>query len=191
MRLSHASTRPGNADLDAQSVVEKWVVQYAKLALASGRPPSGTHDQPIVDVDVWWWLWGHRKPSLAVLRYWPHGPSRTTPRYGDDNASEKRLDGVLGTGTLSTFHNHSVATDNTGSGDSKGGSGWAMVCPDFCLAPRLDPPVFFLISRLSSFGWHMQGCQMRFVKIPAILSTAPELRSIVIRKRHRENRDNQ
>jgi len=53
------------------------------------------------------------------------------------------------------------------------------------------PPSFFLISRLSSFGWHMQGCQMRFVKIPAILSTAPDLRSIVIRKRHRENRDNQ
>jgi len=39
------------------------------------------------------------------------------------------------------------------SGDSKGGPGWAMPPPDFCLDPRLPPPVFFLISRLSSFGW--------------------------------------
>ena len=29
---------------------------------------------------------------------------------------------------------------------------------------------------------------MRFVKIPAILSTAPDLSCVVIRKRHRENR---
>jgi len=62
--------------------------------------------------------------------------------------------------------------------------------PDFCLAPPLappfGPPVFFLILR--SFGWHMQGCQMRFVKIPAILSTAPELSCVVIRKQHWENR---
>jgi len=35
----------------------------------------------------------------------------------------------------------------------------------------------------------MQGCQMRFVKIPAILPTAPDLRCVVIRKRHRENRE--
>jgi len=38
------------------------------------------------------------------------------------------------------------------SGDSKGGPGWAINPPDFCLAPRLAPPVFFLIYRLSSFG---------------------------------------
>jgi len=54
----------------------------------------------------------------------------------------------------------------------------------------LGPPGFFLISRLSSFGWHMQGCQMHFVKIPAILSTAPDLSCVLIRKQHRENRDN-
>jgi len=30
---------------------------------------------------------------------------------------------------------------------------------------------------------------MRFVKIPVILSTAPDLSLIVIRKRHRENRE--
>ena len=63
--------------------------------------------------------------------------------------------------------------------------------PDFCLASRLALPLFFLISRLSSFGWHMQGCQMRFVKIPAILSTTPDLSCVVIRKLHRENRENQ
>jgi len=32
---------------------------------------------------------------------------------------------------------------------------------------------------------------MCFVKIPAILSTAPDLRFVVIRKQHREDRDNQ
>jgi len=32
---------------------------------------------------------------------------------------------------------------------------------------------------------------MRFVKISAILTTAPDLRCVVIRKQHRENRDNQ
>ena len=47
------------------------------------------------------------------------------------------------------------------------------------------PPSFFLILR--SFGWHMQGCQMRFAKIPAILSTAPYLSCIVICKRHMKN----
>ena len=62
--------------------------------------------------------------------------------------------------------------------------------PEFCLDP-VCPPSFFLISRLSSFGWHMQSCQMRCVKIPAILPTAPDLSSVVIRKQHRENRDNQ
>jgi len=30
---------------------------------------------------------------------------------------------------------------------------------------------------------------MRFVKIPAILSTAPHLSCVVIRKQHRENRE--
>jgi len=30
-----------------------------------------------------------------------------------------------------------------------------------------------------------------FCKIPAILSTAPDLSCVVIRKQHRENRDNQ
>jgi len=47
---------------------------------AGQQPQSGTHDQPIADVDVWWWLRGRRNPSLAVLRYWAHGPSRTAPR---------------------------------------------------------------------------------------------------------------
>ena len=37
----------------------------------------------------------------------------------------------------------------------------------------------------------MQGYRMRFVKIPAILSTAPDLSCVVIRKQHRENKDNQ
>jgi len=37
----------------------------------------------------------------------------------------------------------------------------------------------------------MYGCQMRFVKIPAILSTATDLSCVVIRKQQRENRDNQ
>jgi len=32
---------------------------------------------------------------------------------------------------------------------------------------------------------------MCFVKIPAILSTAPDLSFVEIRKQHRENRDNQ
>jgi len=32
---------------------------------------------------------------------------------------------------------------------------------------------------------------MRFVKTPAILSTAPDLSCVVIRKQNRENRDNQ
>jgi len=30
---------------------------------------------------------------------------------------------------------------------------------------------------------------MRFVKLPAILSTVPDLNCVVIRKRHRENRE--
>jgi len=40
------------------------------------------------------------------------------------------------------------------SGDSKGGEGLGGPCPPqiFALAPRLAPPDFFLISRLSSFG---------------------------------------
>ena len=38
--------------LDAQSVGEHWVVRYISLALAGRCPPSGTHDQPIVNVDV-------------------------------------------------------------------------------------------------------------------------------------------
>jgi len=62
---------------------------------------------------------------------------------------------------------------------------------DVCFSPRLASPVFFLISRLSSFGWHMQGCPMRFLKTPAILSTAPDLSCVAIRKRHRDNKDNQ
>ena len=32
---------------------------------------------------------------------------------------------------------------------------------------------------------------MRFVKISAILPTAPDLSCVVIRKRHRENKDNE
>ena len=52
MRLGHALARPGNAILDVQSVGEHWVVHYMDLALVGGCPPSGTHDQPIVDVDV-------------------------------------------------------------------------------------------------------------------------------------------
>jgi len=32
---------------------------------------------------------------------------------------------------------------------------------------------------------------MRFVKISAILSTEPDLRCVVIRKRHKENKDNE
>ena len=63
--------------------------------------------------------------------------------------------------------------------------------PSFLLGPPFGPSFFFLISRLSSFGWHIQGCQMRSVKIPAILSTAPDLSCVVIRTQHRENRDNQ
>jgi len=35
----------------------------------------------------------------------------------------------------------------------------------------------------------MQGCQIRFVKKPAILSTAPNLSFVVIPKQHRKNRD--
>ena len=36
----------------------------------------------------------------------------------------------------------------------------------------------------------MHGCQMRFVKIPAILLTAPDLSRVVIRKQQWENRHN-
>ena len=41
------------------------------------------------------------------------------------------------------------------SGDSKGMSGWAMDSR-FLVGPPFGHPSFFLISRLSSFGWHMQ-----------------------------------
>ena len=40
------------------------------------------------------------------------------------------------------------------SGDSKEGPGEAIAPPDFCLAPCLATPVFFLIYRSNSFGWH-------------------------------------
>jgi len=52
MRLGHALALPGNGIVDVQSVGEHWVVNNIELALAGGCPPSGTHDQPIVDVDV-------------------------------------------------------------------------------------------------------------------------------------------
>jgi len=66
------------------------------------------------------------------------------------------------------------------------GGAWVSHGPArFLLRPPFVPPVFFLVSRLSSFGWHMQGCQMRFVKIPATLSTAPNLSCVVIRKQQR------
>jgi len=64
-------------------------------------------------------------------------------------------------------------------------------CPPRFLLVPLWPPQFFLVFRLISFGWHIHGCQMRSVKIPAILSTAPDLSCVVIRQQHRENRDNQ
>ena len=73
------------------------------------------------------------------------------------------------------------------SGDSKGDLGGPRPPQMIFAWPPVWPPVF----RLSSFGRHMQGCQMRFVKILAILSTAPDLSCVVIRKQHRENRDNQ
>ena len=71
------------------------------------------------------------------------------------------------------------------------GGTWVSHAPQIFAWPPFAPPVLFLISRLSSFGWHIQGCQMPFVKIPAILSTAPDLSCVVIRKQHREIRDNQ
>jgi len=52
MRLGYVLARPGNAILDVQSVGEHWVVHFIELALAGGCLPSGTHDQPIADVDV-------------------------------------------------------------------------------------------------------------------------------------------
>jgi len=52
MRLGHVLARPGNAILEVQSIGEHWVVHYIELALAGGCLPSGTHDQPIIDVDV-------------------------------------------------------------------------------------------------------------------------------------------
>jgi len=69
---------------------------------------------------------------------------------------------------------------------SKGGPGWVLL-PQILSSPHLAPPDLFLILR--SFSWHMQGCQMRFVKIPAILSTAPDLRCVIIRKRPRQKRE--
>ena len=65
------------------------------------------------------------------------------------------------------------------SGDSKGGLGGP--CPPQFFA---WPPSLFL-------NFPFQGCQMRFVNIPAILSTATDLSCVVIRKQHRENKDNQ
>jgi len=62
--------------------------------------------------------------------------------------------------------------------------------PQIFAWPPVWIPQFFLKFPLSSFSWHVQGCRMHFVKIPAILSTAPDLSCVVIRKRHRENRDN-
>ena len=83
-------------------------------------------------------------------------------------------------------HNSKCRSCPAHSGDSRGGLGGP--CPPrFLLGPPFGPPSFFLFLR--SFGWHMQGCQMRFVKVPAILSTAPDLSCVVIRKRHRENRE--
>jgi len=52
MHLSHALIRSGNAVLVAWSAREHWVIRYTKLALVGGCPPTGTHDQPIVDVYV-------------------------------------------------------------------------------------------------------------------------------------------
>ena len=49
----------------------------------------------------------------------------------------------------------------------------------------------FLLYFTFKFVWltYVKGCQMRFGKIPAILSTAPDLSYVVIRKPHRENRE--
>jgi len=52
MHLSHALIRSGNAVLVAWSAREHWVIRYTKLALVGGCPPTGTHDQTIVDVYV-------------------------------------------------------------------------------------------------------------------------------------------
>jgi len=53
---------------------------------------------------------------------------------------------------------------------------------------------FFAHLKISTYQLHAgiiftQVCQMCFVKIPAILSTVPDLSCAVIRKRHRENRE--
>ena len=82
-----------------------------------------------------------------------------------------------------------ILDSSDSSGDYKRGPGGAMAPQSFAWLP-VCPPRFFLISLLRSFGWHVQGCPMRFVKTPAILSTAPDLSCVVIRKRHRVNRDN-
>jgi len=52
MRLSHVSTRLGNAVLDTYLVDDNWAVRFSELALAGNYLPSGIHDHPIVDIDV-------------------------------------------------------------------------------------------------------------------------------------------
>jgi len=76
------------------------------------------------------------------------------------------------------------------SGDSKGGPGWAMPFQIFAWTP-FGPPSFFLNFPFRFVWLTYAGCPMRFVKTPVILSTAPDLSCVVIRKRHRDNRDNQ
>ena len=79
------------------------------------RLSSIRHTWPaIVDVDIWWWLCGHRNQSLAVLRYWAHSPSRTA----HDRAKTTQVESVktvfllpVRCASFTTIEKH---TDNTG-----------------------------------------------------------------------------
>jgi len=63
--------------------------------------------------------------------------------------------------------------------------------PRFLLGPPLGSPSFFLNFPFKFVWLTYAGLPNVFCKIPAILSTAPDLSCVVIRKQHRENRDNQ
>ena len=58
--------------------------------------------------------------------------------------------------------------------------------PSFLLGPPFGPPSFFL-----NFPFKFVWLTHTGLPIPAILSTAPDLSCVVIRKQHRENRDSQ
>ena len=75
--------------------------------------------------------------------------------------------------------------DFVASGDSKGGLGGPWPPQNFAW-----PPSFFLNFPFKFVWSTYAGLPNAFCETTAILSTAPNLSCVVIRKQHRENRDN-